>query len=101
MPILSLPHRDLDMFYVRTTSVRRDFLSLLPPVVLNSLFLLDSVNPDPHQFSTATHDNLPSSQPFKEGKPTLVFIHAGTSTSFRRSPSSPLLSASEADLYLR
>jgi hypothetical protein len=56
MPFVRIDYRDLDMFYV--------------------------LNPDPSEFLTATHDNLPQSHPLKPGLPVLVFIHAGKPPSF-------------------
>ncbi|GAA5865376.1 hypothetical protein JCM8547_005074 [Rhodosporidiobolus lusitaniae] len=68
MPFKPIPHRDLEMFYV--------------------------LNPDPSAMLSATHDTLPSSQPFKTGLPTLVFIHAAGAnvTSWRSQLSDPRLS---------
>ncbi|GAA5953347.1 hypothetical protein JCM3765_005011 [Sporobolomyces pararoseus] len=50
MPFKRVEYRDLNMFYC--------------------------LNPDPREMATASHDNLPSSKPLKEGLPILVLIHA-------------------------
>lgn len=34
------------------------------------------LNPDPSEMATASHDNLPTSRPLKEGLPILVLVHA-------------------------
>ncbi|GAA5985565.1 hypothetical protein JCM5350_007136 [Sporobolomyces pararoseus] len=50
MPFKRVEYRDLNMFYC--------------------------LNPDPREMATASHENLPSSKPLKEGLPILVLIHA-------------------------
>ncbi|GAA5975173.1 hypothetical protein JCM11641_004378 [Rhodosporidiobolus odoratus] len=67
MPFKRIDYRELDMFYC--------------------------LNPDPHQMATATHDNLPASNPLKPGLPILVFIHAAGAnvTSWTRQMGDPRL----------
>ncbi|GAA6036037.1 hypothetical protein JCM8097_006577 [Rhodosporidiobolus ruineniae] len=74
MPFKRIDYRDLDMFYV--------------------------LNPDPRQFATASHDNLPASNPLKPGLPILVFIHAagGNLTSWQKQMGDPRL-ASQFNLF--
>ncbi|GAA5823160.1 hypothetical protein JCM5353_005801 [Sporobolomyces roseus] len=69
MPFKRIDYRDLDMFYV--------------------------CNPDPRDMLHASHDNLPVSNPLKEGLPVLVLIHAaaGNVCSWRRQLSDPRLAA--------
>ncbi|GAA5882206.1 hypothetical protein JCM16303_002278 [Sporobolomyces ruberrimus] len=50
MPFKRVEYRDLNMFYC--------------------------LNPDPREMATASHDNLPTSKPLKEGLPILVLVHA-------------------------
>ncbi|BGP47353.1 hypothetical protein JCM10450v2_003205 [Rhodotorula kratochvilovae] len=68
MPFKRIDYRDLDMYYV--------------------------LNPDPGSFARATHENLPPSNPFKEGLPVLVFVHAAGAnvTSWRAQIGDPRLS---------
>ncbi|GAA6010068.1 hypothetical protein JCM11491_005852 [Sporobolomyces phaffii] len=67
MPFKRVEHRDLNMFYC--------------------------LNPDPREMIHASHDNLPTSKPLKEGLPILVLIHAagGTVVSWQRQMSDPRL----------
>ncbi|GAA5902234.1 hypothetical protein JCM6882_000479, partial [Rhodosporidiobolus microsporus] len=74
MPYKHIDYRELDLFYV--------------------------LNPDPHQMATATHDNLPASNPMKPGLPTLVFVHAAGAnvTSWVKQLSDPRL-ASQFNMF--
>ncbi|GAA6012037.1 hypothetical protein JCM10207_005106 [Rhodosporidiobolus poonsookiae] len=74
MPFKRIDYRDLEMFYV--------------------------LNPDPRQMASATHDNLPASNPLKPGLPILVFIHAAGAnvTSWTRQMGDPRL-ASQFNLF--
>lgn len=56
----------LDLIHGSTSGANKIFVS-------NMFYCL---NPDPREMATASHENLPSSKPLKEGLPILVLIHA-------------------------